>query len=140
MLPTPCGAEPAARNLTSGQSMSANRTAPAIPGDAEEQGHALSAQNPHLPSRHSAGRSWFDWGRRAPGESDNLADVRVRERNSRRGLALADMLAAAGSVLVAISLLGGDRLRAAYLLILPLIVVVAKIQGLYDRDELLVRK
>lgn len=50
------------------------------------------------------------------------------------------MLAAAGSVYGAIVLISGDRLRLTFLLVVPLIVLAAKIQGLYDRDELLIRK
>ena len=76
----------------------------------------------------------------AVGESDSLAVVRRRERNFRRSLGIADMVAAVGSVYVAVDLISGDALRPSFLLVIPLIVIGAKIQGLYDRDELLVRK
>lgn len=78
--------------------------------------------------------------RRRSGESDSLGEVRIRERNFRRGLAVADMVAAEIAVFVAINVIGGDRLQPAHLLILPVIVLVAKLQGLYDRDELRLRK
>ena len=50
------------------------------------------------------------------------------------------MAAAAVSVPFAIGLLGGERLRAWYLILIPLIVLTAKVLGLYDHDELVVRK
>lgn len=73
-------------------------------------------------------------------ESDALAVVRRRERIFRRALVIADMAAAAFAVFAAMDLAGGDSLRPGYLLVMPLIVLVAKVQGLYDRDELVIRK
>ncbi|MGI8629146.1 MAG: exopolysaccharide biosynthesis polyprenyl glycosylphosphotransferase [Solirubrobacteraceae bacterium] len=66
--------------------------------------------------------------------------VAQRERIFRRSLGIADMVAAVASVYIAFDLVFGDALRPSFLLVIPLIVVGAKIQGLYDRDELLVRK
>ena len=65
-----------------------------------------------------------------------LLDVRRRERIYRRSLAVADALAAALAVLVAIDGFGGYQLRPLYLLVAPLIVLAAKVGGLYDKDEL----
>jgi exopolysaccharide biosynthesis polyprenyl glycosylphosphotransferase len=73
-------------------------------------------------------------------ESDALTDVRVRERNYRRVLALSDVIAAGGSVLIALELVGGNTLRPGVLVLLPLVVLASKLQGLYDRDELVVAK
>jgi exopolysaccharide biosynthesis polyprenyl glycosylphosphotransferase len=73
-------------------------------------------------------------------ESDALSDVRRRERIFRRALVAADMVAAAFAVFAAMSLSAHDALRPGYLLVMPLIVLVAKVQGLYDRDELVIRK
>src|ERR1019366_1492226 len=70
--------------------------------------------------------------------SKSVLDVRRRERIYRRWLAGADVLAAALAVLVAIDVLGGYRLRLLYLLVAPLIVLAAKVGGLYDKDELVV--
>jgi exopolysaccharide biosynthesis polyprenyl glycosylphosphotransferase len=64
--------------------------------------------------------------------------VRRRERIYRCWLAGADALAAAFAVLVAIDVLGGYRLRPLYLLVAPLIVLAAKVGGLYDKDELVI--
>jgi exopolysaccharide biosynthesis polyprenyl glycosylphosphotransferase len=73
-------------------------------------------------------------------ESDGLAEVRARERNYRRLLALSDIFAAAGAVVIALDVIGGDRLRLGFLSAIVLVVLGAKIQGLYDRDELVVAK
>jgi exopolysaccharide biosynthesis polyprenyl glycosylphosphotransferase len=65
-----------------------------------------------------------------------------RDRAFRRGLAYADSWAAALAVIVAIGVLGthGDRLKPIGLVVLPLVVLTCKLMGLYDRDELVVRK
>jgi hypothetical protein len=74
------------------------------------------------------------------GESDALLTVRRRERTFRRTLVATDMGAAAFAVFAAINFSTNDRLRPGYLLVMPLIVLVAKVEGLYDRDELVIRK
>ena len=59
----------------------------------------------------------------------------------RRSLALADVAACAFAVTFCIALLGnGDRVSAGAVAALPLVVVISKILGLYDRDELVLRK
>jgi exopolysaccharide biosynthesis polyprenyl glycosylphosphotransferase len=73
-------------------------------------------------------------------EAGPLDQVARRERNYRRGLAVADMIAAAVSVPLAIGIVGGDGLRVWYLILIPLIVLTSKVLGLYDHDELVVRK
>jgi hypothetical protein len=73
-------------------------------------------------------------------EADSLLAVRLRERIFRRALVIADMGAAALAAFVAIDSSVRVSLRPGYLLVMPLIVFVAKIQGLYDRDELVIRK
>jgi hypothetical protein len=50
-------------------------------------------------------------------------------------------MAATGSpAFVAIDLTAHDSLRLGYLLVMSVIVLVAKILGLFDRDELVIRK
>ena len=68
------------------------------------------------------------------------AAVLGRDRVYRRALMLADGLAAFAAVYVAVVVLGDDTLQLASLLTIPLAVVVSKVLGLYDRDELLIRK
>jgi exopolysaccharide biosynthesis polyprenyl glycosylphosphotransferase len=63
-----------------------------------------------------------------------------RDTTYRRSLAVADMLAGAAALLVAIVLLGEDSLDPTILAVLPVLVIVAKAVGLYDRDQHLVRK
>jgi lipopolysaccharide/colanic/teichoic acid biosynthesis glycosyltransferase len=66
--------------------------------------------------------------------------VVTRDRRFRRNLVIADVLAAlVGLVLCRLGLDGG-LVSAATLLGLPLIVVAARMSGLYDRDPLLIRK
>jgi exopolysaccharide biosynthesis polyprenyl glycosylphosphotransferase len=64
-----------------------------------------------------------------------------RDRVYRRALAYADTVAAAVALFVAVTVLGdNDRLQPAALLALPIVVVASKLIGLYDRDELRLRK
>ena len=71
-------------------------------------------------------------------DSEAVRDARRRERTYRRLLASADVLVAAAAVFVSIDLVGGYVLRPAYLLVAPLIVLAAKLGGLYDKDELVI--
>jgi exopolysaccharide biosynthesis polyprenyl glycosylphosphotransferase len=73
-------------------------------------------------------------------ESNQRADVARREAVVRRSLALADMAAVASAVLLCVSVLGHRTLEPLALLALPLVVLVGKLMGTYDRDELLVNK
>ena len=59
-----------------------------------------------------------------------------RDSLQRRLLAVADLLAAGGALIIILSLIGDDRPGLGTLVGLPLVVVVFKIAGLYDRDEL----
>ena len=69
-------------------------------------------------------------------DSAAMVDARRRERIYRRSLVVADALAATIAVLLAIDGFGGYSLRPLYLVVAPLIVLAAKIAGLYDKDEL----
>ncbi len=67
--------------------------------------------------------------------------MRKRERVYRHSLAAADMIAAVLSTWAAIDGVGGDRLRWwSYLILPPLVLLTSKVLGLYDHDELVVRK
>ena len=63
-----------------------------------------------------------------------------RDAIYRRALALADVASAAIAVLIGVPILGNDALNPIALLALPLVLVVGKLTGLYDRDEHLIRK
>lgn len=63
-----------------------------------------------------------------------------RDRRYRLALAAADVSAAAAAALVGMWGVGQATPEPAALLVLPLVVVAAKSIGLYDRDDLLLRK
>ena len=74
-------------------------------------------------------------------QPDRSARIFRRDRRFRRLLAFSDCLASATTLLVCLSLLGsGDSLSWRMLLTLPLVVVIGKLLGLYDRDELVMSK
>jgi hypothetical protein len=73
-------------------------------------------------------------------ERDPRAEVAHRDAIFRRALALADVVAAGLALLLCVTVFGSDALRPLALLSLPLVVVAGKLQGTYDRDELLVNK
>src|SRR5262245_17690443 len=73
-------------------------------------------------------------------EAPEVPGVSERDRVFRRGLVLADALAAALALVVGISIIGDDALLPAATLLVPLAVLVSKAVGLYDRDELRLHK
>ena len=73
-------------------------------------------------------------------EVDAVREVRDRDRFFRRMLAYGDVCAALLALALSVTILGDDRIAPLMLLGMPLVVVVAKVIGLYDRDELLIRK
>jgi exopolysaccharide biosynthesis polyprenyl glycosylphosphotransferase len=68
-----------------------------------------------------------------------VAEVQARDRRYRRTLAAADVAATLAALALA-SLAAGRLPGPVALLAVPLVVALAKIAGLYDRDELLIRK
>ena len=58
----------------------------------------------------------------------------------RRALGITDAVAAAAAVWLGVAVLGDDQVSPALLLALPLVILVSKVVGLYDRDENLIRK
>src|SRR6266567_1051682 len=63
-----------------------------------------------------------------------------RDAIFRRALALADVLAAATALIGSILVVGTGHAGAATLLTVPLIVLIGKLMGTYDREDLLLRK
>ena len=78
--------------------------------------------------------------RRPIEETSPSQEVADREGSFRRALAVADVVAAALAILLCVQVLGDDSLRPLALLSLPLVVLTAKVQSLYDRDELVINK
>jgi len=66
--------------------------------------------------------------------------VAQRDRRYRRSLAVADALSALLALVLSAAVAGLDHMSPRVLLGLPLVIVASKLTGLYDRDELLVRK
>jgi exopolysaccharide biosynthesis polyprenyl glycosylphosphotransferase len=73
-------------------------------------------------------------------EKSPRASVVRREAVYRRSLAGADMLAAAVALVMCVGVLGDDALSPVALLALPLVVLAGHLQGLYDRDDLVINK
>jgi exopolysaccharide biosynthesis polyprenyl glycosylphosphotransferase len=72
-------------------------------------------------------------------EAERAAPAMRRDAIFRRGLAVADLAAAAGTLLVVDAVHHGDIVPLALLAVL-LIVPVAKLLGRYDREQLVLRK
>jgi exopolysaccharide biosynthesis polyprenyl glycosylphosphotransferase len=73
----------------------------------------------------------------APRSSPLTWRPRVRRDSVyRRALAVADASAAVLGVLVAVTFFGGAAITAATVLVIPIALVLSKLLGLYDRDEL----
>jgi exopolysaccharide biosynthesis polyprenyl glycosylphosphotransferase len=67
--------------------------------------------------------------------------ARTRERRYRRLLGLADVVATLFALSLCINVLGRNNMVSPALLAgVPVVVVIAKVLGLYDRDELVLRK
>jgi exopolysaccharide biosynthesis polyprenyl glycosylphosphotransferase len=69
-----------------------------------------------------------------------LRVVARRERVYRWMLAFADAISATAALVLSMTLIGTDSLQPEFVVIVPLIIIAAKIQGLYDRDDLLIHK
>jgi exopolysaccharide biosynthesis polyprenyl glycosylphosphotransferase len=74
-----------------------------------------------------------------PEEQERLG-VSTRDGIYRRLLGVADATAALCALVVVAETLGDDRLKLATLLVAPLVVLIHKIAGLYERDELVFRR
>ena len=74
--------------------------------------------------------------RRPEFDDESLPSLWRRESVHRRLLGLADVAAAALALLVVLNVLGNDHTAAVALACTPVIVLLFKLAGLYDRDEL----
>jgi exopolysaccharide biosynthesis polyprenyl glycosylphosphotransferase len=79
-------------------------------------------------------------GARPIPQGQTATGVRTRDAVYRRALGAGDLAAAAIAVVLAITVLGDDRLTLTAVASLPLVLIVSKIAGLYDRDERLLHK
>jgi exopolysaccharide biosynthesis polyprenyl glycosylphosphotransferase len=94
------------------------------------------------PRRRLGLRLSLGFGRTDEGitEAPASAPVLGREGTYRRALALADVLAATCALALALATSGGHPDQLAILGLAPLLVVVNKLSGLYDRDDLVLNK
>jgi exopolysaccharide biosynthesis polyprenyl glycosylphosphotransferase len=77
----------------------------------------------------------------ADDDTTSTQRVALREGLYRRSLAVSDVLAMVAASVGMLAVDGGaERFRLSALLIIPLVILAAKLVGLYDRDELLIRK
>jgi exopolysaccharide biosynthesis polyprenyl glycosylphosphotransferase len=72
--------------------------------------------------------------------TEGRPDVAARDRRYRIALAIADVSSVVVALVGCLVILGDDRLRLTTWLALPLVVAAGKVQGLYDRDDVLIRK
>src|SRR3954470_17230663 len=76
----------------------------------------------------------------AAGIADHSERIRAQDALQRRALAFADGLVAAFAFMLPVAIVGNDHLRLMSLAIIPVVILGAKLIGLYDRDELLIHK
>jgi exopolysaccharide biosynthesis polyprenyl glycosylphosphotransferase len=113
-------------------------------GSAAKRSAPPIAQLPQAPPRDlrqaatKAKLSRWQRLRLAAGIGQERAGAR-RDTVSRRLLALADVTAATFALLI-VTALGNDQIAPASVVLIPLVVGLSKILGLYDRDELLLHK
>jgi exopolysaccharide biosynthesis polyprenyl glycosylphosphotransferase len=89
----------------------------------------------------AAARTQEQWLAAAALKGHGLQRSLVLNHRYRRLLAIADLVATAGSIAVCIPLLGsGDHFSLALIAGLPVVIFISKVIGLYDRDELVLRK
>src|SRR4051794_32802996 len=81
-------------------------------------------------------------GEQALADEDGLVSAGARRRDAlyRRSLIAADVLAAAAALTFAIVTVGGGSLRPGLVAAVPLVILLGKLLGLYDRDENVVHK
>jgi exopolysaccharide biosynthesis polyprenyl glycosylphosphotransferase len=92
--------------------------------------------------RHAAGSARPPHGEFAFPEVEGLVSPGAYKRDAvyRRSLVMADVIAAALALYFAIVEAGGAALRPQVLLALPIVILLGKLLGLYDRDELVFHK
>ncbi len=93
----------------------------------------------HTPVQRQVGAAAARWLGMGNAESLGSPDAAVRRAMFRRALAAADILAAACALLV-LQWTSTRPLRAEAYLLLPLVVLGAKLIGLYDRDDVVIER
>lgn len=87
------------------------------------------------------GRATARWhGAHGGREAFDLVPMLRRDSRVRRALVVSDVVAVAAAIVLATVVIGADTLRLPALAFIPLMVGWAKVAGLYDRDDMLLRK
>src|SRR3954454_19866390 len=70
-------------------------------------------------------------------DEEGLVSAAARRRDAlyRRSLICADVLAAGGALFFAIDMVAGGSVRLALVAAIPVVILLGKLLGLYDRDE-----
>jgi exopolysaccharide biosynthesis polyprenyl glycosylphosphotransferase len=105
----------------------------------ESRSHPISAERRGLSSGRAVAEAEQALRRRRLVNGAKAETLR-RDAVGRRLLVVADVVAAAITLLVFLPLLADVTLGAATLVALPIVVLISKLGGLYDRDDLLLRK
>lgn len=104
----------------------------------------MSVELARAPTRASSSAvhaSAFEWEtHKRASRQWSLPRVLRRDAILRRYLAVADMIACAAALLISTDTIRHQQMQWPLLFALPAVVPLAKIIGLYDRDELLLRK
>lgn len=123
-------------------SMNKSRTFESLPSAGRAESRRRSQRGGPRSGRSAVARvtsrAWEDTGLPS-GDLDCVSDVLTREQTYRRCLAVADGLAALVSALAA-AVISGTHLTWLVVAAPAVVVVGAKLQGLYDRDDLVIRK
>lgn len=106
-------------------------------GPSQLTGETVSGLAEAAPLRH--GR-WREYPARESAIDSRRRLANGREALQRRSLAVADMTSAAMALVIGITVVGDDRLTPLALLGLPLVVLASKAIGLYEREELVLRR
>ncbi len=100
----------------------------------------LARRRSHRDRNHANRFTRVPVSARGPSEAPATGALAGRERRYRLLLVNADALGAIVALFVAVTILGDDTLKPASLLVMPMVVLASKLMGLYDRDELVLKK
>jgi exopolysaccharide biosynthesis polyprenyl glycosylphosphotransferase len=106
-----------------------------VPADVAQNGQSVGP--PGAKGWGSTLRAYLDLDR---AEARRRAAIGVRQRIYRRSLAVADLCAVSAVLFIGATVLGDDSLTIWVIGAVALLVLVMKVVGLYDRDELLLHK
>jgi exopolysaccharide biosynthesis polyprenyl glycosylphosphotransferase len=108
--------------------------------DVQHRGRTASLNGRRESPSAPAGDASANGARTKPPPAARPTPTARRDRLYNRLLAAADLVAAATALVLDAEVLGDDRLDLVALAAIPAVLLVGKVAGLYDRDELLLRR